>query len=376
MFFLTLVFSENEPDLNNELEISTVETIEAIVQQLMVKQRAKVKALEEAQDGGQALTFVTAITNSQKEANKNNLNNNIKNKQVKNTKTFSGLKDLNNSLTTGPTITQQQQQVNQQDNLVKITDAKTNQIKATTTTTVQLVQLASNQKDASQTGPNQVSTATQAPASATASVPAPSSLFLNLSQFHSGSGLLILNNPSQTLTGQQSITGPVTLVYGKPTTANGQPNGQKTTLGTPTIPAVVCTNNSQLRTLLKNANLNLTAQKPVQTNSSISLPITVSKSLPNQNGNFINVNNVNTVNVNNSTNSNVINKSNEVNDNNNNNDEVCHGQVQIKMEISSGNDHNEQLNHGKQEKDNASFHGKDNNHNEDEHEHEEKCNYV
>lgn len=356
------------------MEISTVETIEAIVQQLMVKQRAKVKALEEAQDDGQALTFVTAITNSQKEANKNNLNNNIKNKQVKNTKTFSGLKDLNNSLTTGPTITQQQQQVNQQDNLVKITDAKTNQIKATTTTTVQLVQLASNQKDANQTGPNQVSTATQAPAPATASVPAPSSLFLNLSQFHSGSGLLILNNPSQTLTGQQSITGPVTLVYGKPTTANGQPNGQKTTLGTPTIPAVVCTNNSQLRTLLKNANLNLMAQKPVQTNSSISLPITVSKSLPNQNGNFINVNNFNTVNVNNSTNSNVINKSNEVNDNNNN-DEVCHGQVQIKMEISSGNDHNEQLNHGKQEKDNASFHGKDN-HNEDEHEHEEKCNYV
>jgi len=65
------VFSENEPDLNNELEKSTVETIEAIVQQLMVKQRAKVKALEDASDGGinaKALTVVNAITNSAREA--------------------------------------------------------------------------------------------------------------------------------------------------------------------------------------------------------------------------------------------------------------------------------------------------------------------
>ena len=66
-----VVFSENEPDLNNELEKSTVETIEAIVQQLMVKQRAKVKALEDASDGGinaKALTVVNAITNSTREA--------------------------------------------------------------------------------------------------------------------------------------------------------------------------------------------------------------------------------------------------------------------------------------------------------------------
>ncbi|GFY40286.1 calmodulin-binding transcription activator 2 [Trichonephila inaurata madagascariensis] len=36
-----MFYSENEPDLNNELEISTAETVEAIVQQLMEKQRAK-----------------------------------------------------------------------------------------------------------------------------------------------------------------------------------------------------------------------------------------------------------------------------------------------------------------------------------------------
>ena len=34
------VFSEEEPDLNNELEISTAETVETIVTQLMEKQRA------------------------------------------------------------------------------------------------------------------------------------------------------------------------------------------------------------------------------------------------------------------------------------------------------------------------------------------------
>jgi hypothetical protein len=84
-----IVFSENEPDLNNELEKSTVETIEAIVQQLMVKQRAKVKALEDASDGGinaKALTVVNAITNSAREAKqqqhstKSNISHN-KNKQ-------------------------------------------------------------------------------------------------------------------------------------------------------------------------------------------------------------------------------------------------------------------------------------------------------
>ena len=71
MFLWQTVFSENEPDLNNDLEKSTVETIEAIVQQLMVKQRAKVKALEDASDGGinaKALTVVNAITNSTREA--------------------------------------------------------------------------------------------------------------------------------------------------------------------------------------------------------------------------------------------------------------------------------------------------------------------
>uniref|UniRef100_T1IL77 CG-1 domain-containing protein n=1 Tax=Strigamia maritima TaxID=126957 RepID=T1IL77_STRMM len=36
-----MFFSENEPDLNNELEISTAETVEAIVQQLMEKQRVR-----------------------------------------------------------------------------------------------------------------------------------------------------------------------------------------------------------------------------------------------------------------------------------------------------------------------------------------------
>ena len=34
-----LVLSEDEPNLNNELEVSTAETVEAIVSQLMEKQR-------------------------------------------------------------------------------------------------------------------------------------------------------------------------------------------------------------------------------------------------------------------------------------------------------------------------------------------------
>ncbi|CAG2101104.1 unnamed protein product [Medioppia subpectinata] len=80
-----MFFSENEPDLNNELEKSTVETIEAIVGQLMVKQRAKVKALEDSSDGGinaKALTVVNAITNSTRDVNnKQNMKSNNKCKQ-------------------------------------------------------------------------------------------------------------------------------------------------------------------------------------------------------------------------------------------------------------------------------------------------------
>lgn len=50
-FFLTSVFSEDEPDTSNDIEISTAETVEAIVSQLMEKQRmarqaALVKQLE------------------------------------------------------------------------------------------------------------------------------------------------------------------------------------------------------------------------------------------------------------------------------------------------------------------------------------------
>ena len=41
LFLLMIsVFSEEEPELNNELEISTAETVETIVTQLMEKQRA------------------------------------------------------------------------------------------------------------------------------------------------------------------------------------------------------------------------------------------------------------------------------------------------------------------------------------------------
>ncbi|KAL3200257.1 hypothetical protein MRX96_043552 [Rhipicephalus microplus] len=47
-----MFYSENEPDLNNELEVSTAETVEAIVQQLMEKQRAKGSAGSGGNAGG------------------------------------------------------------------------------------------------------------------------------------------------------------------------------------------------------------------------------------------------------------------------------------------------------------------------------------
>ncbi|CAG2101103.1 unnamed protein product [Medioppia subpectinata] len=76
----------------------------------------------------------------------------------------------------------------------------------------------------------------------------------NLSQFQSGSGLLILNSPTTTThghnhrpndsSGGQQLTAPLTLVYGRP-------NG---TVESASIPNVICSANKSLHTLSSNIN--------------------------------------------------------------------------------------------------------------------------
>ncbi|RWS29549.1 calmodulin-binding transcription activator-like protein [Leptotrombidium deliense] len=204
------VFSENEPDLNNELELSTAETIEAIVQQLMAKQRAKVKAIEDATDIGinaRALTVVAAVTTGAKEKEQTQQESQPKINApipvaVKQTSTKNAI--LKRDVTTATCI------------ITTPTAASTCQRPVTNAGSVQLVQIGSTAGAANH---NKQSSPQVGQPSAN---PAPASLIFNLSQFQNGSGLLILNSASSstqtstsTATSADSITAPVTLLYSR-----------------------------------------------------------------------------------------------------------------------------------------------------------------
>ena len=138
--------------------------------------------------------------------------------------------------------------------------------------TVQLLQLANS----GQTATIRTTTANTSQSSQST----PTSLIFNLSQFQSGSGLLILNSPTTHQQSQrpnesaQQLTGPLTLVYGRPpaTTSAGP-------VETASIPNVICSTNKSLNSLSSNAksmngsdiNIESRLNQLNQLNSSINL---------------------------------------------------------------------------------------------------------
>ncbi|KAJ8914467.1 hypothetical protein NQ315_011409 [Exocentrus adspersus] len=178
-----MFFSEDEPDLNNELEISTAETVEAIVSQLMEKQRvarqaALVKQLEcgcpdsTCADGKtcshpmRRITAAKDVTNSPLPSSSSNSrppSNSDNNNQVSST-TGSGSILLSNSHS--PRVYSRESR-NQQVN---------------------------------QNGSNCPSSSSNTPP-----------LVLSLSQIQGGGGLLILNSNSSNTSNHQNLTNPVSV---------------------------------------------------------------------------------------------------------------------------------------------------------------------
>ncbi|XP_054165100.1 calmodulin-binding transcription activator 2-like [Oppia nitens] len=258
-----MFFSENEPDLNNELEKSTIETIEAIVGQLMIKQRAKVKALEDASDGGinaKALTVVNAINSSTREV--------MASKQTGVKATVGGAHNKCRQ----PATVGNKRDVSLQQNINTVDNNSSKQL--TTQGTVQLVQLANSGHHTSamrtaNTGLPPVHTSQ----SAVGTGPTPLIFSLsNLSQFQSGSGLLILNSPTATTIqghhpnhrpngdNSQLASTPLTVVYGRP---NGTANG---VIDTTSISNVICSTNN----CLNNNNHIITSNNNNNTNNNMS----------------------------------------------------------------------------------------------------------
>lgn len=66
LIYITVFYNENDNEFGDELEKSTLETIESIVQQLMIKQRARMKSLEETSEqmSSRSTPKVTSIITS------------------------------------------------------------------------------------------------------------------------------------------------------------------------------------------------------------------------------------------------------------------------------------------------------------------------
>jgi len=153
-------------------------------------------------------------------------------------------------------------------------------------------------------GSGQTALRTAANPNTTSSQSAPTSLIFNLSQFQSGSGLLILNSPTAHSANSrpnesQQITAPLTLLYGRPANNNNN-NGES-----PPIPAVVCSSTKLIR-----ANLPSKLQQELITNSTLD-------------NNLNDIKRLNTINLLNGDNSNKIIRNNNIkldNDNDSNGD--------------------------------------------------------
>lgn len=183
--------------MNNELDLSSAETIECIVQQLMTRQRARIKELEEESDCARGILRTSIVRQS----------------------SCDNVVDAPPSTTTG----RLRHVTKNVKNLLMKKDVSGNQ--TNDTKSVQLMQLGTQ-------GSVIPTTTTSA---MNGSQTNPTSLIFNLSQFQSGNGTVLILNSSvpqtRTLQGtgggteNPSITAPVTLVYSRP----GENSGIDTT---------------------------------------------------------------------------------------------------------------------------------------------------
>ncbi|XP_064459718.1 calmodulin-binding transcription activator 2-like isoform X3 [Ornithodoros turicata] len=226
-----MFYSENEPDLNNELEISTAETVEAIVQQLMEKQRAKNTArthecpCDSTTKATPSPASSTATTSS-------------------NSPTSSSTSTIAEAPTTSTTSSTSTKKC--AHTLHRIISPKTRGGAVTSTSVAtQPSSLVAQQKLEGRTG---VILAATTPvrsldgreAGASTTTAATTSFILNLSQLQGGGGLLILNSAAAATGLTSASVTPVTLLCG----------GQETTVVTEsaTTSAAVTTSTTVLTT--------------------------------------------------------------------------------------------------------------------------------
>ncbi|XP_067127660.1 calmodulin-binding transcription activator 2 isoform X2 [Centruroides vittatus] len=216
-----MFYSENEPDLNNELEISTAETVEAIVQQLMEKQRAKA-AVRTHECACDSTTKSVGNTSENKKCS-HTLHRIIspKSQSRKMSSSNSTVSTTTNHVSSSTTLVAVSQagiqKVEETANKRTVgTTRSATTVTATRTGSVilaapcQPVLKSNRQKDLSQT-----------------STTATTSLILNLSHLQEGSGLLILNSATAATEvglASASVT-PVTFLCGQETvtTSHTQP---------------------------------------------------------------------------------------------------------------------------------------------------------
>lgn len=194
------VYSESEPDLNNELDLSSAETIECIVQQLMTRQKARIKAMEEESDNCKAMSGTPLLTlcrqsscDTMIDASPSTSSSGRLSHVTKSGKNILMKKDVSGNQNDGQNV-----------RLVQLGTPST--VPTTTTSAM---------------NSSQVNT---------------TSLIFNVSQFQSGNGTVLILNSSvpqtRALQGtgaaeNSSITAPVTLVYSRP--------GESSTIDTTTM---------------------------------------------------------------------------------------------------------------------------------------------
>ncbi|KAI1309441.1 Calmodulin-binding transcription activator 1 [Halotydeus destructor] len=190
-----MFFSENDPVLNNELDFSTVATIDTIVQQMMSKQRAKIKAMEEASDIGisaRALNVVNAAAGC-------------------------SLVNLNSSKAT-VTIAKEKSNVTKSTTATCILATPTNQSSnQQRPASVQLLQLTNHTANSSHSKTSTSTTLTTQTTAANGQLGTGSnstSLIFNLSQLQNGNGILILNSPTSS-SNSNTVQAPVALLYSR-----------------------------------------------------------------------------------------------------------------------------------------------------------------
>ncbi|KAG1671938.1 Calmodulin-binding transcription activator 2 [Nymphon striatum] len=207
-----MFYSENEPNMNNEYEISTAETIQRIVEQLIDKQRNKNASVTSTTAVSAVKVAVTSDYNNKKASNKqqNGLSNNIVQKKSVQTTTT-------NQIISSPKVSaspSKTSSVNEMRCLATLGSTQSTISSATVSSANVLLATATCSSILSQ----------GTTSATTGSTPNTGPLILNLAQLQAGRSVLILNNnPSG---GNESSITPasVSVVYNQDMVSSTQDN--------------------------------------------------------------------------------------------------------------------------------------------------------